>query len=98
MLEVIDPYSDYQTRWLKLNSFSGTITYVNDDIVSYDKGKEKDIVKNIKGEYKRQSFAHKVMIVKEYFDMNHEQWEVFTKCTPIESQQEMIEMCEKDNN
>jgi len=100
LLEVVDPYSNYETRWLKLSSFTGTIVYVNDDIVSWDKGKEKDIIKNIKNEHFNRTFEHKLMIVKEYFDMNHEQWEVFTKCTPVHVQQEMIELCmkEKSNN
>jgi len=98
LIEVIDPYSDYGTRWLKLSSFTGTIVYVNDDIVSWDKGKEKDITRNIKNEHFNRTFEHKLMIVKEYFDMNHEQWKVFTKSTPVHVQQEMIEMCEKEKS
>lgn len=95
MIEVIDPYSNYETRWLKLTNFTGTITYINNEVSTWDKGKETS-TRNIKNEHFDRTFEHKQIIVKEYFDMNHEQWEIFTKCTPVHVQQEMIDMCIKE--
>ena len=97
MLEVIDPYSDYQTRWLKLESFSGTITYVNNEVSTWDKGK-KTVCKNITDSHSKQYIAHKAMIVKEFFPMNHKEWEKFLSNTTSQTIKELIGMCEKEKS
>jgi hypothetical protein len=101
LIEVVDPLSSYEARKINLSSFSGTVTYVNNHVVTYEKGRvisEKDEDFFNPKLYETVDMKHYHELIKEYFQMTHDQWEIFKRATTNQSMRELVDLCKKEKS
>lgn len=97
MVFVVDPQENYDCRWLTLSTFSGTIVHDDSTIETWVNGKMVNETKEV-GTYRNSEIAHNHALVKEYFQMDYKQWEIFLKGTTTQSMVELINLCKKERS